>query len=47
MNFNGPTDLLGAQQQDLDIGPVVKWIAEGIRPPWSTVAPHSEETKIY
>ena len=41
------SDLLEAQQQDQDIGPVVRWITEGIRPPWSTVAPHSEETKIY
>jgi len=36
-----------AQQQDPDIGPVVKWIAEGTRPPWSTAAPNNEETKIY
>ena len=42
-----PNDLLEAKQQDPDIGPVVKWIAEGIRTPWSTVAPYSEETKIY
>jgi len=31
-----PNDLLEGKQQDPDIGPVVKWIAEGIRPPWST-----------
>lgn len=42
-----PPDLLEAQLQDPDIGPVVKWKSEGTRPSWPTVAPHSEDTKVY
>ena len=41
------TDLLEAQLQDPEIGPVVKWKNEGTRPPWPTVAPYSEDTKVY
>ena len=41
------TDLLEAQLQDPEIGPVVKWKNEGTRSPWPTVAPYSEDTKVY
>ena len=41
------TDLLEAQLQDPEIGPVVKWKNEGIRPSWPTVAPYSKDTKVY
>ena len=41
-------NLKEAQELDPDIGPVLRWHqTDDTRPPWETVAPYSEDTKLY
>ena len=40
-------EMSAAQEQDLDIGPLLSWLNRSDRPPWSTVTPYSETFKCY
>ncbi|MCG8621537.1 MAG: hypothetical protein MJE68_05995, partial [Proteobacteria bacterium] len=41
-------ELQTTQENDRDVGPVMKWMKESkIRPPWQTVAPYNGITKSY
>ena len=41
-------ELQTTQENDRDVGPVMKWMKESkIRPPWQTVAPYNGITKAY
>ena len=46
--FWSDEDLRDAQMADADIAPITQWLLRSEqKPTWSTVAPHSESTKMY